>query len=97
MSYSLSPAAEADLDGIWNYTADNWSIEQADRYIASIMEACASISIDGRKGRPIPKVRKGYCKLAVGTHFIVFRLADSHVDIVRILHQRMDIPAHLER
>lgn len=29
----LSPAAEADLDAIWDYTADNWSIAQADSYV----------------------------------------------------------------
>jgi toxin ParE1/3/4 len=94
--YILSPAAEADIDGIWEYTADTWSVEQADRYVMSIKQACASISTDGRQGRPIPNVRKGYRKLSVGSHFVIFRLVDEYVDIVRVLHQRMDISSRLQ-
>ena len=94
--YVLSPAAQADIDGIWDYTADQWSIEQADQYVRLIVNACASISSDGREGRPIPEVRKGYFKLSVRSHFVIFRLVAGEVDIVRILHQRMDIPGRLE-
>ena len=25
------PAAEADMKGIWRYTAENWGMDQADR------------------------------------------------------------------
>jgi toxin ParE1/3/4 len=28
--YRLSPRAEADLEGIWNYTVETWSAEQAE-------------------------------------------------------------------
>jgi toxin ParE1/3/4 len=91
----FSPAAEADIDEIWDYTADNWSIEQADRYVAQIRQACASLSPDGREGRAIPQVREGYRKLAVGSHLAVFRLVDGNIDVVRVLHQRMDISSHL--
>jgi toxin ParE1/3/4 len=92
----LSPAAQADIDGIWDYTADTWSIEQADRYVALIRRAYETISPDGHEGRPMPEVRKGYRKLAVGSHLIVFRLVDGYVDVIRILHQRMDISARLQ-
>jgi toxin ParE1/3/4 len=95
-NYILSPAAQADIDGIWDYTADTWTAEQADRYTRQIRQVCASISADGREGRPISEVRSGYRKLSVGSHFIIFRLVDGLVDVVRILHQRMDIASHLE-
>lgn len=94
--YILSPAAQADIDRIWDYTADNWSIEQADRYTEQLKRACASISIDGREGRKISEVRSGYRKLSAGSHFIIFRLVENTVDVVRILHQRMDIASHIE-
>ena len=91
----LSPAAQADINDIWDYTADNWSIEQADRYVLQIREACASMSSDGREGRSMTDVRQGYLKLTIGSHFIIFRLVDDVVEIIRILHQRIDIPSHL--
>ena len=31
-SYRLSPLAVADLESIWLYTFERWSLEQADRY-----------------------------------------------------------------
>ncbi|WP_209714988.1 type II toxin-antitoxin system RelE/ParE family toxin [Duganella sp. 1411] len=31
--YRLTPAAERDLESIWIYTSQRWSIDQADRYI----------------------------------------------------------------
>ncbi|WP_369984046.1 type II toxin-antitoxin system RelE/ParE family toxin [Sinorhizobium fredii] len=32
----LTPRARADLEDIWQYTAETWSVEQADRYIESL-------------------------------------------------------------
>jgi len=32
-SYLLTPAARNDLEDIWLYTVQQWSAEQADRYI----------------------------------------------------------------
>ena len=40
-------------------------------------------------------IRMGYRKLPIGSHFIIFRLVDDVVEIIRILHQRIDIPSHL--
>jgi len=31
----------------------------------------------------------------VGSHVVFYRLIDKHIDIVRILHQRMDFERHL--
>ncbi|MDP3897289.1 MAG: type II toxin-antitoxin system RelE/ParE family toxin [Mesorhizobium sp.] len=95
-NYILSPAAQADIDEIWDYTADNSSTDQADRYIAQIKQACSSISFKHRHGRDIATIRKGYRKLSIGSHIIVFRIVDSKADIVRILHQRMDIESRLK-
>lgn len=37
-SFVLSPAAQADVDGIWDYTAENWGVDQAESYIADIRD-----------------------------------------------------------
>ena len=42
--FLLSPAARADLDEIWDYTASRWSVDQAERYIRAIVEACQEIA-----------------------------------------------------
>lgn len=32
-AYLLSPAAQADLEDIWEYTSENWSADQAETYV----------------------------------------------------------------
>lgn len=36
--FALSPAAQTDLDEIWDYTAERWGQEQAARYITDIRD-----------------------------------------------------------
>ncbi|MGH7065689.1 MAG: type II toxin-antitoxin system RelE/ParE family toxin [Stellaceae bacterium] len=94
--YVLSPAARADLAEIWGYTAGRWGNLQAERYVLAIGNACESLADGRRKGRPIDNVRPGYFKIAVGSHFLFYRVADTgEIDIVRILHQRMDVESRL--
>jgi len=95
--FTLTPAARADLAEIWRYTADRWSEEQAERYTSEIIDACDDLAAHRRRGRSIDDVRRGYFKLAVGTHFLIHRLTPGdNVDIVRILHQRMDVADRLQ-
>ena len=94
--YLLSPAARADLSDIWDYSARNWGEEQADRYVLAIRDACATLADGRRRGHAIDGIRPGYGKLAVQSHFLFYRLTDAKlIDVVRILHQRMDVAAHL--
>jgi toxin ParE1/3/4 len=95
--FVLSPAAKADLDGIWDYTVERWNIEQAERYVRDIVNACQALADERKTGRVIREIRKGYYKLAVRSYFVFYRLTDTGlVDVARILHQRMDIPERLQ-
>jgi len=92
----LSPAARADLAEIGRYTARRWDADQAERYTGGIVVACRELADGRRQGRSIDEIRKGYFKLAVSSHFLIYRLTlDGAFDIVRILHQRMDIADRL--
>jgi len=93
-TYKLSPLAEADLEEIWLYTFKTWSLEQADSYHAGFVAAFEGLAAGTKAGRPVD-VRDGYFKYAVGSHFVFYRQSDSSLDVVRILHQRMDTSAHL--
>jgi toxin ParE1/3/4 len=96
-AFRVSPAARGDLEEIWNYTASRWGEEQAERYTRALAEACQDLADRRKQGRAIDDIRAGYYKLAAGSHFLFYRLAgDGTIDIVRILHQRMDIPERLQ-
>lgn len=47
----FSPAAQADIEGIWDYSADRWGPDQADRYTDEIRDACLASRASGRGGR----------------------------------------------
>ncbi len=95
--FLLSPAARDDLTEIWDYTASRWGVEQAERYFRELTTACQGLADKRLTGRAIDDIRAGYSKLSVGSHYLFYRLTDSGVvDIVRVLHQRMDIPERIK-
>jgi plasmid stabilization system protein ParE len=50
--YRLSPRAERDLEDIWLYAFENWSVEQADRYQNQIMAAIETLANGSRRAAP---------------------------------------------
>jgi toxin ParE1/3/4 len=92
--YRLAPLAVEDLEEIWRYTFQRWSVEQADRYHDSIIGAFEDLVAGRAKGRPVD-IREGYEKYAVGSHLIFYRGSSAGIDVIRILHQRMDAARHL--
>jgi toxin ParE1/3/4 len=91
---AFSPAAEADLSHIWDYSAEVWGPDQADHYLDEIQMACKALATGRRQGRVVD-VRPVYLKLAVASHVIFYREEDSRLLIIRVLHGRMDIDRHL--
>lgn len=94
-AYVLSPAARVDLDAIWNHGEAQWGALRAERYIREIQRAVETVAKDPRRGRPCDDVREGYFKFSVGSHILFYRCDGALIDVVRILHQRMDFDRHL--
>ena len=94
-TYLLSPRAAADVEEIWDYTEHRWDADQAERYSRVLQQGIEQIAQDPRRGRRCDQVRPGYRKYSVGSHVIFYRILDEKVEIVRILHQRMDFERHL--
>lgn len=95
MPYRLSPLAEADLEEIWLYTLRQWSLEQADIYHRNIIRTIEGLA-SGRTTWHKTKIRAGYWKYPVGKHVIFFQHPEGFLDVIRILHERMDIERQLD-
>ena len=93
--FVLSPRAQTDLNDIWDYTAQRWGIDQAERYLRRIAEAVDLIAETPERGRNCGHVREGYRKYPVGSHVLFYREMSAGIDVVRILHQQMDFDRHL--
>ncbi len=97
-NYKLSVEAGKDLEKIWAYTFETWSKEQADRYIHQIIEEIEYIAIKPENGKDFSYVRKGYLRTKVKFHFVFYKIDTKNkiVEIIRILHQKMDIENRLK-
>lgn len=93
--YKLSPLARADLEEIWLYTLKTWSVARADTYHRKLVNAFEALAAGTRQGRHVDHIRRGYFRLAVGSHFIFYRESGEAIEIVRVLHKRRDIERHL--
>ncbi len=98
MNYKLSNEASNDLENIWLYTFENWSIEQADRYLNLILDEIEYLCQKPNSGTDYSHVRKGYLRSKVKSHFIFFKINIKHneLEIIRVLHEMMDIDSHLK-
>ncbi len=93
----LSRKAIADLDGIWDYTVETWSEEQAISYYRQI-----SSSIQGLDSLPVfleieyDDVKPGLLGFKVGHHIVFYkRHKDGSIKVDRILHEMMDYHRHI--
>lgn len=93
--YRLAPAAERDLEMIWVYTVQRWSVEQAHRYIDILNTAFAALATSPRTAQACDYIRPGYRCSRVERHMIYFRITDYGIAIMRVLHDRMDAARYL--
>jgi toxin ParE1/3/4 len=95
MTPRLSAKALADLDSIWAYSQTQWGDGQAESYLRRIQQAIALVASDLRRARPCDELRPGYRRIAAGSHVIFCRQMGETLEVIRILHQRMDFDRHL--
>jgi len=93
--YRLTPAAQRDLSVIWDFTAERWNAVQAETYVREIGAAIERIAEDPRRGRACDEILEGYRRYGIGSHLLFYVERADGVDVIRILHQRMDPARHL--
>ncbi|WP_462254475.1 type II toxin-antitoxin system RelE/ParE family toxin [Ferruginibacter sp.] len=91
LPFVISKKAVADLEEIWLYTVEKWSLDQADRYYNLIFDEINYICRNSNSGKSMEHIRKGYRASKVKSHFIFYRIVNDTIEVIRILHERMDI------
>lgn len=97
MRYKISIEAQNDLENIWLYTFENWATEQANRYYNLILDEIEYIAENPQTGKDYSHVRENYFRSKVKSHYIFYKInkKENLVEIIRILHQQMDIENRL--
>ena len=97
MMFKISNEAQNDLEHIWLYTFETWSIEQADRYYNLILDEIEYLAENPSIGKDYSYIRKGYLRSKVKSHFIFYKInkKENQIEIIRVLHQQMDVENRL--
>jgi toxin ParE1/3/4 len=98
MQVRILPAARERLLGIWEYTADTWGEEQADKYVEGLVAALNDLMKNRDLWRSAKEKRfSGVFYSRYRHHYIFFKsLTDDSLGVITILHESMDVPNRLK-
>ena len=94
--YIFSQKAISDLNGIWDYTFETWSEEQADKYYNIIIRQVDDISKNPDLGRKFDEVDDNLLGFRIEKHVIFYQINENNIEIIRILHAQMDFKNRLK-
>ena len=90
--YYLTNRAVQDLSEIWDYTYDEWSEYQADKYYNFLLESCQEVADNPNFGKSYDEIEKDLLGFKSNHHNIFFKvLSVKEIEIERILHEKMDL------
>lgn len=96
LPFKLTNKAKEDLIGIARYTERTWGRDQRRLYLKQLDAMFHTLTKNPTLGCPCDDIKPGYYKHPEGSHLVFYRLGnDSTIEIIRVLHKRMDVAQHL--
>jgi toxin ParE1/3/4 len=95
--FLLAQASQNDLREIKSYKRVTWGDNQALDYLSEIRKALDNLVINPELGKPRNDICEGIRSLSVGKHIVFYRIGITHIEVVRILHGRMDVASRFEQ
>ncbi len=95
MKFRLTRPAIHDLAEIGRYTLKNWGEQQAQRYRTALSARLKWLCKNQHLWRQHPQLQEGVYTCTEQHHVIVFREYREGIEILRVLHERMDPARHL--
>ena len=96
-NFILSKKAVEDLSGIWKYPFHTWSETQADKYYYMLLGACQDLADGKAAAKLYPEIHSDIFGTRAGQHIIFFRrVAKDAIQVVRILHNSMNLRNRIE-
>ncbi|WET02152.1 type II toxin-antitoxin system RelE/ParE family toxin [Flavobacterium sp. YJ01] len=90
--YYLTNKAVEDLADIWNYTFEEWSEKQADKYYLLLLDSCQEVAENPNLGKKYDNVTEKLLGYKSNEHILFYRIiSKQEIEIIRVLHGRMDL------
>jgi toxin ParE1/3/4 len=90
--FSFTNRALDDLIEIWDYTVEQWSENQAEKYYNLIMASCMDLANNPKLGRSYNIISQNLLGYKCGEHIIFYQeIVKNEIEIARVLHGMMDL------
>lgn len=90
MTYCLSRRARLDILLIWNYIAED-NEQAADRFIDLLLQRFQLLGRNPHIGRRRDELRVGYRSFPVGQYLVFYRVMDTFIQIMHVVHGKRDV------
>lgn len=92
----IAPVAQAEIVGIWNYTATEFGPDAADQYVTELDGVMSRLLDYPLLGEDCSNIRKGYRRIRARSHMIYYVPHAGGIEIMRVLGIRMDARPRLQ-
>ena len=93
--YQFTDKAERDLEGIIDYTVQEWGVSQANTYLDGLQTRAQLLAENPDLGMAREILSDGLLSFPYESHILYYKKHARGIVIVRILHQQMDPVKHL--
>lgn len=93
-NYLLSESAQQDIISIQHYTMDRWGKAQTSKYLSLLEQRLEWLANDPTLGKKRNEIKEGYIGFPEGRHIIFYRITESGIEVMGIIHQSEDIDSH---
>jgi toxin ParE1/3/4 len=96
-SFKLTVKAKQDLRKIAIHTEKRWGKKQRNIYIKQFDDIFHILASSPQTGKTCDYIKEGYRKFPQSSHIVFYRIInDELIEIVRILHKKMDYSLHFQ-
>ena len=82
-SYRIRSLAQDDLESIWLYTCEVWSVTQADSYLDAIIQRFDWLAENPTLCKARDDLNQGYFCFPEGMHLIFYMLKNDQIEIIK--------------
>ena len=94
--YSFSEKANKDMGSILDYTFLNFGAKAMISYHKSLENCFESLDNNPNLGMKVEYIRKSYYCFYHRSHSIFYKTSNNGINILRVLHQSMDVSKYFD-
>jgi len=95
-TYVLSSQAQTRLKQIRDYTLEHHGEKQKKTYMKMLRDKMRlAAKRPETEGKSREDIKPGYYSIRAEKHYIYYRIRDTHIDILDVLHESMEPQRHI--